>query len=56
MRPGKTIYSYSLEREIERQIPPSIIEAMNNKGWNAFGIYELVKEEIKKEKKEKSKV
>lgn len=49
----KKIYSREAEREIERQIPPSILEAMSTKGWNAFGIYELVKEELAADKKRK---
>lgn len=49
----KKIYSREVEKEIERQIPSLLIEAMDHKGWNVFGIYELVKEELAKEKKRK---
>jgi peptide chain release factor 1 len=48
------IYSYKLEDAIIAQIPKEILDALASKGWNVFGIYELVQEEIKKEKKEKS--
>jgi hypothetical protein len=49
----RKIYTYESVRKIESQIPATILEAMNSKGWNAFGIYELVAEVLKQEKKEK---
>lgn len=36
-------YSHDLKARVESQIPRSILEAMSREGWNAFGIYELVK-------------
>jgi len=49
---GEKIYSWTVSDKIDAQIPPEIIQAMSSKGWNAFGIYELVKEELQKEKRE----
>ena len=49
----KIIYSYEVEALIEEKIPHSILEAMRYQGWNVFGIYETVQEELKKEKKRK---
>jgi hypothetical protein len=46
-------YSHDLAAAVEARIPPSIREAMARVGWNAFGVYEVVEEEIKKEKKAK---
>jgi hypothetical protein len=48
------IYSWDLKAKIEERIPKEIIEAMKSQGWNAFGIYEVVLQEIKKEKKPKA--
>lgn len=50
---GRKIYSNKLEQAIVSQIPREILEALSSKGWNVFGIYELVQEEIKREKEEK---
>ena len=36
-------YSHELNSKVETQIPDSILNAMTVEGWNAFGIYELVK-------------
>jgi hypothetical protein len=43
----KKIYSYNLVSKIEAKIPKSILQALGKEGWNALGIYELVKKEIK---------
>lgn len=52
VRIKKTIvYDRDLVDLIEDKIPTSIKEAMLSKGWNALGIYELVKEELKSWKK-----
>jgi hypothetical protein len=48
---SRKIYSYSLAALVESQIPAPIREAMNKLGWNAFGIYELVRDEIRIEKR-----
>ena len=44
------VYSHDLSRAVEARIPLSILEAMARVGWNALGVYEVVVEEIKKEK------
>ena len=38
-------YSHSLNDEINLKLPEEIKTAMNLKGWNALGIYELVRDE-----------
>lgn len=48
-------YSNEISDKINAQIPQEIITAMTNKGWNALGIYELVKKELKNEKEMKRK-
>lgn len=40
----KHIYSFALYDWVKEQLPKEIIQAMHDTGWNAFGIYELVKE------------
>jgi len=49
------IYSYAVNDAVIARIPPSIIEAMARVGWNPFGVYEVVDEELKKEKREQKK-
>jgi hypothetical protein len=44
-------YPYEVAREVDKIIPKPISEAMNKLGWNAFGIYEIVKATISKNKK-----
>lgn len=46
----RRVYSHTLNANVEARIPPSILEALSRVGWNALGIYEVVQEEIKKEK------
>lgn len=54
---SKTIYSYAVADVTKKNIPTEIIEAMHKKGWNEFGIYEVVKDALKEEKrKNKAKV
>ena len=50
---GKARYSDELDRRVNAQIPGLILQAMHRLGWNALGIYELVAEEIKREKRER---
>lgn len=50
----RKIYSREVEKRIEEQIPKEILEALSSQGWNALGIYELVKKEIELERKQKS--
>jgi hypothetical protein len=47
----KYIYTWGAEAIIEAALPQALRDAMRKTGWNAFGIYELVKETINKEKK-----
>lgn len=47
----KKLYSMQLTRWVDSQIPGEIIRSMINNGWNAFGIYELVKQGIRLEQK-----
>lgn len=44
-------YSHELTRRIEAKIPSEILEEMKKHGWNVYGIYELVKEELNAEAK-----
>ena len=52
---GKTIYPWELHSRILNKLPSEIKGAMQETGWNHFGIYELVKEEIAKWKREQKK-
>lgn len=45
------VYSYELARDINLLLPKEIVDVLNKNGWNAFGIYELVKQKIKEENK-----
>ncbi len=47
----KKIYSNELIRLVDREVPHEIIRTMRNNGWNAFRIYELVKEGLSLERK-----
>ena len=47
----KQLYSFPLGAKIEAQLPKNVLIALHMSGWNAFGIYELVKKEISKEKR-----
>jgi len=47
------IYSYAVNDAVIARIPPSIIEAMARVGWNPLGVYEVVEQELKKEKRQK---
>ena len=49
----KKIYSWKVSDYIVDRLPIEIIRAMNETGWNVFGIYELVKESLKLEKENK---
>lgn len=48
---GKKLYTYDLNDRVNEQLPKCVRDAMNNSGWNALGIYELVKDEIEKGKR-----
>jgi hypothetical protein len=47
----KKIYSFSIQVKVESQLSRDILHALAMSGWNAFGIYELVKQEIATEKR-----
>lgn len=47
----KKIYSYTLRDKVESQLSRDILHALAMSGWNAIGIYELVKQEIENEKR-----
>lgn len=51
MRRQKRVYSWDVHARIDEKIPESIRLAMAHQGWNAFGVFELVEEELKAEKK-----
>lgn len=48
----KKIYSFASDEKINVALPQLIKDAFYECGWNAFGVYELVKEILKQEKKE----
>lgn len=48
-------YSYELAAAVEAAIPASVVAAMAAAGWNAFGVYEVVRDKIDAEKAEKRK-
>lgn len=45
-------YSYELDDRVNNLLPKEIIKAMNKTGWNAFGVFETVKKEINRERRE----
>jgi hypothetical protein len=49
-------YSQQLADEVDKVIPFKVREALRNHGWNEFGIYEAVKDAIKKVKKKGGKI
>jgi hypothetical protein len=49
----KVIYSSELNESVHRKIPGLINDAMQRLGWNAFGIYETVRDEINRDMKKK---
>ena len=51
----KQIYSFELLDWVKNQLPDEIVKAIRDTGWNVFGIYELVKEGLSLEKREKLK-
>lgn len=57
MRTARRIYSkefyYAVDAQIKEILPSTIIEEMNKKGWDAMGIYEVVKEIELKFRREK---
>ncbi len=49
---GKKPYTYELRSRIDNELPQRVKDSLRMCGWNAFGIYELVATEIKREKLE----
>lgn len=52
MRP-RQMFSHELNKRVHMRIPGDIVTMMAMHGWNAFGIYEVVVEEMRREKDEK---
>ena len=46
-----TVYSEELYDAVKMRIPPTVIKDLESMGWNVFGIYEVVKEEMEKRAK-----
>jgi hypothetical protein len=46
----KEFFSHELNRAVHMRIPGDIVTMMALHGWNAFGIYEVVQEEKKKQR------
>jgi len=46
--------SHETARKIDSQLPADIVQAMHNHGWNALGVYQLVKNELKTETSEQA--
>lgn len=44
-------YPREVAESVEKQIPKEILDALIRNGWNIFGIFELVKQELKKKTK-----
>lgn len=51
----RKVYNYILQDKVDVQLPEQVKEAMHICGWNAFGVYELVATELRKEKREAKK-
>jgi hypothetical protein len=49
----KQFYSHELNRKVHLRVPGDIVTMMALHGWNAFGIYEVVQEEMARERIEK---
>lgn len=52
----KKIYPNEVYYIVNKKLPKSIVTAIENEGWNIFGIYEEVDEELKKYKKRIKKI
>jgi hypothetical protein len=49
----REFFSHQLNRAVHARIPGDIVTMMALHGWNAFGIYEVVQEEKKREKEKR---
>lgn len=47
----RQIYSFALKEKVDSKLPQRVKDAMNICGWNALGVYELVRDELKIEKR-----
>lgn len=47
----KRIYPRQVEVAVLSEIPPDVLNALSLKGWNVFGIYELVERKMKEHNK-----
>ena len=45
----RQLYTFGAETLVITELPQMLKDAMNATGWNAFGIYELVKDSIRKD-------
>lgn len=52
----KQIYTFGLRDSVEKQLPDKVKDAMRICGWDALGVYELVRDELKIEKREAKKL
>lgn len=43
--------SYETGRRIEAQLPPEVVAALSHHGWNALGVYDLVRRELAAERR-----
>jgi len=43
--------SYETGRRIEAQLPPEVVAALSRHGWNALGVYDLVRRELAAERR-----
>lgn len=49
------VYPHEVCDKIDKIIPSQIIQAMAELGWNAFGVYEVVREALSEYNKNKPK-
>jgi hypothetical protein len=49
------VYPHEVCDKIDKIIPSQIIQAMEELGWNAFGVYEVVREALSEYNKNKPK-
>lgn len=46
----KQLYTWGAEALVTAELPQALKDAMSTTGWNAFGVYELVKDAIRKDR------
>lgn len=52
MAKKKKVYSHELVKRVNSRIPDDLILMMQSRGWDALGVYEVVLEEMRREKRE----